>query len=59
MFGIQKKNPQKWVYIDNTGKMRLVSARCFFMGKRREIKEILQLNQKCGFLKENHDPGNC
>jgi hypothetical protein len=29
------------------------------MGKRREIKEILQLNQKCGFLKENHDPGNC
>lgn len=34
MFGIQEKNPQKWVYIDNTGKMRLVSARCFFMGKR-------------------------
>lgn len=31
MFVIQEKNPQKWVYIDNTGKMRLVSARCFFI----------------------------
>lgn len=33
MFGIQKKNPQKWVYIDNMDKMRLVSAGCFFMEK--------------------------
>jgi len=57
MFGIQKKNPQKWVYIDNTGKMRLVLAGRFFMGKRREIKELLKLNQRMRIFEEKSQSG--
>lgn len=50
MFGIQEKNPQKWVYIDNTGKMRLVSAR-FFYGKKEGNKGDITTKSKMRIFK--------